>query len=117
MLSLICLGSIFSVLALYRYFVDPLASLLASTAVLFLQVTPLLFLVFGVIYLRSRQIFFLAIISLLYFIHGIVQVVDPGSRAFGFAEVGFALLLCVSASYLVKNLGLNTKIEVDPKAG
>jgi uncharacterized membrane protein len=117
MLSLISLGSIFSVLALYRYFVDPLASLLASTAVLVLQVAPLLLLVFGVIFLRSRQIFYLAIISLLYFIHGVVQVVDPGSRAFGLAEAVFAILLCVTTSYLVKNLGLSTKVEVNSKMG
>ena len=106
MLSLISLGSIFSVLALYRYFVDPLDTLMVSTAVLLLQVAPLLVLVFGVIFLHSRKIFYLAMVSLLYFMHGIVLMVLPESRAFGLAEVVFALVLCVSASYLVKNLGL-----------
>lgn len=113
MVNLISLGSIFSLLALYRFFVDPFGSLLTSTTVLLLQVAPLLFLVFGVIFLRSRQIFYLAMVSLLYFTHGVVQVVDPASRIFGLAEVGFALLLCISSAYLVKKLGLNTKIEAD----
>ncbi len=113
MMSLISLGSIFSVLALYRYFVDPLGSLLASTTVLLLQMAPLLFLVFGVIFLRSRQIFYLAMVSLLYFTHGVVQLVDPDSRVFGSAELVFALLLCISSAYLVKNLGLGNKVETD----
>ena len=105
MLSLVSLGSIFSVLALYRYFFDPFDSLLISTFMLLLQVAPLLALVFGVVLLRSRQIFYLAMVSLLYFMHGIVLMVLPESRAFGLAEVIFALVLCVSSSYLVKNLG------------
>ena len=105
MLSLVSLGSVFSVLALYRYFVDPFDSLLISTSMLILQAAPLLVLVFGVVFLRSRQIFYLAMVSLLYFMHGIVLMVLPESRGFGLAEVIFALVLCVSSAYLVKNLG------------
>jgi len=108
MISLVSLGSLFSILALYRYFVDPSDTVLVTTGVLFFQAAPLLVLVFGVIYLRSRRIFYLAMVSLLYFMHGIVQMVFPESRGFGLAEVVFALLLCVSSSYLVKNLGIST---------
>lgn len=64
-------------------------------------------LVFGLLRLGTRQIFFLAMVSLLYFVHGIVLLVTLESRAFGIAEVIFALILCVSTSYLTRNLGIS----------
>jgi len=107
MLALFSLSSIFSVLALYRFFVDPLNSFSASLSVFLIQVLPLLILVTGLIRLRSRQILVLALVSCLYFTHGILQLISSTSRLFGIAEITFAILLCVSSTYLVRRLKLN----------
>jgi uncharacterized membrane protein len=102
MTLLIWIGSVFALLGLQRFFVEPLESLPATVAVFIAQVAPLL--IVGPMALRpgARGPLWVCLVMLLYFTHGVWQWSDPTTRAFGVFEVIFSLGAFVSAWILLK---------------
>jgi uncharacterized membrane protein len=88
---LLWLGSLFALLGLQRFFVEPLASTAATVAVFMAQTLPLLVLLPVVLRGGARGPLWLCLVTPLYFAHGIWQWHTPAAHIFGIFEVVFAL--------------------------
>ena len=56
----------------------------------------------GVLQLKARSYLLTALGAMLYFSHGVLLAVSPDHRALGFWEVGFSLVLILTASFTVR---------------
>lgn len=95
-------GSLFALLALQRFFADPLPGLGATIAVFVVQLAPLLLVLPLVLRSGARGPLWLCLVMLLYFVHGIWQWNTPHARLFGTLEVAFALGAFVTSWILLK---------------
>jgi len=102
MTLLIWIGSLFALLGLQRFFVEPLTTMVATIAVFIGQVAPLL--VVAPVALRpgARGPLWVCLAMLLYFVHGVWQWGSPSVRLFGILEVVFSLGSFVTAWILLK---------------
>jgi len=99
---LIWMGSLFALLALQRFVIEPLGSPLASAIVFVAQAAPLLVLAPLVIRPGVGSVFWAALIMPLYLIHGVWQGSVIGVRLIGALEVAFALGAFVTAWFLLR---------------
>jgi uncharacterized membrane protein len=97
-------GSVFALLGLQRFFVDPLPGVPATVAVFIFQTAPLLVVLPMTLRSGARGPLLLCLVMLLYFVHGVWQWNTPGARLFGIFEVIFALGAFVTAWVLLKLL-------------
>jgi uncharacterized membrane protein len=97
-------GSVFALLGLQRFFVDPLSSVPATVAVFITQTAPLLVVLPIALRSGARGPLWLCLVMLLYFVHGVWQWNTPDARLFGVFEVIFALGALVTAWVLLKIL-------------
>ena len=103
-LTLVAIGSLFSLTALRQLFLDPLDNPVSNWIWLALQVAPLLALLPGVLKANQNTYFFTICVAMLYFVHGVMVAWTPELRWFGFAEIGFALALTAVATYVLRRL-------------
>ncbi len=101
---LLWLGSLFALLGLQRFFVEPLASTAATVAVFVAQTLPLLVLIPVVLRTGARGPLWLCLIMPMYFAHGIWQWHTPAGHLFGIFEVVFAIGGFVTSWALLKLL-------------
>ncbi len=104
---LVATGSIFALLGLQQFFIDPLSAGAASVANITwfaLQVAPLLIPLIGTLRRNIRATFVLCLASLLYFAHGVVVAYVGQHRLIGVLEIVFALTLCLATTMLVRAL-------------
>jgi len=106
LLCLFCLGSLFALTGLKQFFIEPLASPLPNLLWFLVQVFPLLAVTPGVLRLRARSCLLAALAAMLYFSHGVMVAITPDMRTYGLWEVGFAMGLVLSASFVVRHLRL-----------
>jgi uncharacterized membrane protein len=99
---LLWVGSLFALLGLQRFFVEPLASLPATIAVFAGQVTPLLIVLPGALRSGARGPLWVCLVTLLYFVHGVWQWTSPSGRLIGILEVIFAVGAFITAWVLLK---------------
>ena len=85
------MGSLFALIGLQRFFVDPLGSTTANLVVFFVQVLPLLILAPGVAAGRPTMYFWGSLASTLYVLHGVLQITAPDNRLMGIFGLTFAL--------------------------
>jgi uncharacterized membrane protein len=107
LLLLFCLAMIGSLLALTglrQFFIEPLATTSSNVIWFLLQVTPLLVVIPGMLRFNYRSAFLAIVVASLYFIHGVMLAVSEEMRTLGLWEVGFALLLILAATYLVRGI-------------
>jgi uncharacterized membrane protein len=97
-------GSVFALLGLQRFFVDPLPSTAATIAVFLAQTAPLLVVLPMALRSGARGPLWLCLVMLIYFVHGVWQWNTPDARLFGIFEVIFALGAFVTAWVLLKIL-------------
>ncbi len=102
MALLIWIGSLFALLGMQRFFVEPLGTMLATIAVFVGQVAPLLIVAPVALRHGSRGPLWVCLAMLLYFVHGVWQWSSPNVRLFGILEVVFALGSFVTAWILLK---------------
>ena len=95
-------GSLFALLAMQRFFIEPLPSLPATIAVFIGQVAPLLIVMPGALRPGSRGPLWVCLAMLLYFVHGVWQWSAPNARLIGMLEVLFSVGAFVSAWVLLK---------------
>ena len=101
-------GSVFALLGLQRFFVDPLSTVLATLAVFAAQTAPLLLVLPAALRTGARGPLWLCLVMLLYFVHGIWQWNTPATKLFGIFEVVFSLGALVTAWVLLKILPRST---------
>ena len=99
---LIWIGSLFALLGLQRFFVEPLPSVVATIAVFVGQVAPLLVVAPAMLRRGARGPLWVCLAMLLYFVHGVWQWSSPNVRLFGDLEVIFSLGTFVTAWILLK---------------
>ena len=97
-------GSLFALLGLQRFFVDPLPTFAATLTVFLVQTAPLLLVLPVVLRPGARGPLWLLLVTLLYFVHGVWQWNTPAVRLFGILEVVFALGGFVTCWVLLKVL-------------
>jgi uncharacterized membrane protein len=97
-------GSVFALLGLQRFFVDPLPSVPATVAVFIFQTAPLLLVLPMALRSGARGPLWMCLVMLLYFVHGVWQWNTSGARLFGIFEVIFALGAFLTAWVLLKIL-------------
>lgn len=98
---LLWIGSLFALLGMQRFFLDPLDSLLATTVVFVVQVAPLLLLTPLALRPGPRGPMWIALTLPLYLIHGIWQL---DARPVGMLEVIFSLGAFTTAWMLLRVL-------------
>ena len=98
---LLWIGSLFALLGLQRFVLDPLDSLLASAVVFIVQVAPLLLLTPLALRPGPRGPLWIALTLPLYLMHGIWQI---DARPVGMLEVIFALGAFMTAWMLLRVL-------------
>lgn len=101
MALLIWLGSLFALLGIQRFFVEPLSSTVATVAVFVGQVSLLLFVAPAMLRGGSRGPLLVCLAMLLYFVHGVWQWNSP-MKLFGILEVVFSLGAFITAWILLK---------------
>ncbi len=99
---LIWLGSLFALLGMQRFFVEPLDSLTATITVFIAQVAPLLLVIPGALRKGSKGPLWVCLVMLLYFVHGVWQWTSLDARLIGILEVIFALGAFVTAWILLR---------------
>ena len=104
MTLLIWIGSLFALLGLQRFFVEPLGTMVATIVVFVGQVAPLLVVAPAALRSGSRGPLWVCLAMLLYFVHGIWQWSSPNVRLFGVLEVIFSLGSFVTGWILLKIL-------------
>jgi len=72
--SYICLSSILGLTGLRQFYVSPLEDTMANTLWFFIQVTPLILPLSGLLKNSIRSTLLISLASLLYFMHGVVKV-------------------------------------------
>ena len=102
--SYICLSSILVLTGLRQFYVSPLEDTMANTLWFFIQVTPLILPLSGLLKNSIRSTLLISLASLLYFMHGVVKVYEGSGVVIGGFEIVFALGLCVSTSFVVRGL-------------
>lgn len=101
---LVWTGSLFALLGLQRFFVDPLTTFPLTLAVFLVQTAPLLFVLPVALRAGARGPLWLCLVTLIYFVHGVWQWSTPSARLFGILEVIFALGAFVTAWVLLEVL-------------
>lgn len=99
---LLWIGSLFALLGLQRFFIEPLDSLLAGAVVFITQAAPLLLLTRVALRPGPRGPLWVALAMPLYVIHGIWQGSVIGVRLIGTLEVIFALGAFLAAWILLR---------------
>jgi uncharacterized membrane protein len=102
MALLIWIGSLFALLGMQRFFVEPLPSMVATIAVFVGQVAPLLIVAPAALRSGARGPLWVCLAMLLYFVHGVWQWSSPNVRVFGILEVIFSLGTFATAWILLK---------------
>jgi len=101
---LLWVGSLFALLGMQRFFVEPLASMPLNVAVFIVQVAPLLIVLPMALRPGARGSLWMCLVMLPYFVHGVWQWTSPDTRLIGMLEVVFAVGAFVSAWISVKIL-------------
>ena len=101
-LSLLAMGSLFSITGLRQFFIDPWNDPTYNFIWFLVQVSPLLLTLPGLLRGNLRDTFLLCLASMLYFVHGCMIVFE--NAALAAAEVVFALLLCGATAFLVRKM-------------
>jgi len=101
---LVWLGSLFALLGVERWFIDPLGSLAANAAVFAVQTAPIVAVAALSIRDAARGALWSALVSLVYFVHGVARAAAPAERLSGLIEIAFALGAFVSALLLLRVL-------------
>lgn len=104
MALLVWIGSLFALLGMQRFFVEPLSSTIATIAVFVGQVAPLLVVAPAALRSGARGPLWVCLAMLLYFVHGVWQWTSPNVRLFGALEVIFSLGTFVTAWILLRVL-------------
>jgi uncharacterized membrane protein len=99
---LLWVGSLFALLGMQRFFIDPLPSLPSTIAVFIGQVALLLIVMPGALRPGSRGPLWVCLVMLLYFVHGVWQWSSPSGRLIGMLEVLFSIGAFVTAWVLLK---------------
>lgn len=101
-LTFLCIGSLFALVGLKQFFMQPLDNSTSNGIWFLLQVLPLLLLIPGLLRVgpgRGRlAFFFCAMAGMLYFIHGVWSAVTPELRTWALWETAFALGLTALGS-------------------
>jgi len=98
------IGSLFALTGLRQFFVEPLATTTSNVIWFLLQVSPLLAVIPGMLRYNYRACFLAILVAALYFVHGVLLAVGEPMRTLGLWEVGFALLLILGSTYLVRGI-------------
>jgi uncharacterized membrane protein len=85
------MGSLFALIGLQRFFIDPLGSATANLVLFFAQVLPLLVLAPSVAAGRPTAYFWGSLASTLYLVHGVLQVTALETRILGVFGIVFAV--------------------------
>ena len=101
-LTLVSIGSLFSVFALLRLFADESAGSPGSVALLAAQTLPLLVFIPALLAGSSRAGALLGFIAPLYVVGAIMTLVDPEQRLAGAAELLFSLTLFLAATLFAR---------------
>lgn len=102
--SLMMIGCLFALTGLRQFFIEPLATTTSNVIWFVLQVAPLLAVIPGMLRFNYRSCFLAILVSALYFIHGVLLAVGETLRTLALWEVGFALLLILGATYLLRGI-------------
>ena len=102
MTLLLWVGSLFALLGMQRFFIEPLPTMLATIAVFIAQVAPLLIVLPGALRTGARGPLWVCLVMLLYFVHGVWQWTSSDARLIGILEVIFAVGAFVTAWVLLK---------------
>ncbi|MBT7334542.1 DUF2069 domain-containing protein [bacterium] len=102
--AFIMLGSIVGVTGLRQFFVEPLTNPIPNAIWFFLQLTPLLLPLPGLMRLKLASTFIMCMTSTLYFIHGVYVISDPKLALLGSVEIIFSIGLCATTAYLVRQI-------------
>jgi uncharacterized membrane protein len=104
-LTLVSIGSLFSVFALLRLFADEPAGSVGSVVLLAAQTLPLLVFVPPLLAASARAGALLGFIAPLYAVGAIMTLVDPEQRLAGGAELFFSLTLFLAATLFARERG------------
>jgi uncharacterized membrane protein len=105
---LMWVGSLFALLGMQRFFIEPLPSLPMTVAVFVGQVAPLLIVLPGALRPGSRGPLWVCLVVLLYFVHGVWQWTSASGRLIGMLEVFFSVGAFVTAWVLLKVMPKDT---------
>ena len=101
-LTLVASGSLVGITGLRHFFLDPTDSSGVNWLLFVIQILPLLAVLPGLLRASHRSAVIAALVAMLYFIHGVWLAATPELRVVGLIEVGVALALVVSSSYLAR---------------
>ena len=101
---LLMVGSLLALTGLRQFFIEPLAGGLSNTLWFGIQVLPLLAVTPGILRFSARSYLITTLVGSLYFVHGVLLVSTESLRGLGIWETGFALLLILAATYMVRLL-------------
>jgi len=99
---LIWLGSLFGLLGLERFVLDPLRTDTATVALFLAETLPILMCAPLAVRRPARGAFWVALASLLYFTDGVVAAFDPNRHLLGAIEIVLALGTFVTALLLLR---------------
>jgi uncharacterized membrane protein len=99
---LIWLGSIFALLGVDSFLLDPLRSIAATAAVFAVQALPILLCAPLALRNPGRGAFWVSLAALLYFVDGVVTAFDPERRLIGALEILCALGAFTTALLLMR---------------
>ena len=101
-LIFVCMGSLFALIGLKQFFMQPIDNALTNSVWFGVQVLPLLVLIPGLLgsgsEIRRKPFFFTSLVGMLYFVHGVWSVANPAVRTWGLWETAFALGLIALGS-------------------
>jgi uncharacterized membrane protein len=96
------LGSLFGLLGVQRFLLDPLATGLANGTVFVVQIAPIVLVVAALTRNVGRGAFWATMASMIYFCHGVAQAAVPDGRMIGGIEIAVALGVFVSGILLMR---------------
>ena len=99
---LIWCGSLFALLGVERWLLDPLGSIAATAIVFAVQTAPIVAVVVVSIRNPARGAFWTTLASLLYFAHGVARVAAPTERLSGVIEIVLTLGAFTTALLLLR---------------
>lgn len=97
-------GSIFVLIGLRLFFIDPAPNPSANIVWLWVLGAPVVLVVPGMLRLAPRSYLLAALAGMFYFCHGVWLAVAPDLRAFGAWEAGFAVALVATATLALRAL-------------
>ena len=110
---LLSIGSLFALIGLRQFFVEPLEDKVVNASVFLVQVLPLLLVLPGILRLKPRSYLLAVLAAMLYFCHGVWLAVAPEQRVLGLGGVGLAMVGVLAGAYALRHLKLAGALQTD----